>query len=100
MSPSVRTAGVLVLLTALAVTARADEPTWAGKTVLLKRDGVTFTRKSREGAIIFQAPLTRISYDVLREEGDWIQVRQSGEEGWLPKADAVLQTDAVSYFTA
>jgi hypothetical protein len=91
---------ILALLGAFALPATAaDENSWVGKTILLKKGSVTFSRWDDDGKTAFEAKLTRLEHKVLREEGRWVRVRDRGEEGWVAKADVVRLEDAVDYFT-
>src|SRR2546427_400221 len=98
--PTLRTFAALVLACTYASFAPAQEKSWAGKTILLKKYGIDISHTDKAtGEQVRDATLTGIDYKVLAEQGDWIRVRQAGVEGWLKKTDAVLLEDAVAYFT-
>jgi tetratricopeptide (TPR) repeat protein len=78
---------------------RADEPSWAGRTVVLKRDGVRVGHTGPDGNAVYDADLTDIAYPVQKETGGWLLVRHGGVAGWFDKGDALLPEDAVAYFS-
>jgi tetratricopeptide (TPR) repeat protein len=87
----------LVVTVSLASSAAADPP-WTGKTVLLKRDGVTYGGTATGGKVVTLGPLRSVEQTVLSDQGQWLLVRQDGVEGWLYKEDAVLLHEAAGYF--
>ena len=54
---------------------------------------------TRNGEVIPVATLDRCDYRVLKDNGDWLRVRQRGKEGWLEKTDALLPDEAVKVFS-
>src|SRR5713226_6497188 len=78
----------------------ADDDSWVGKTIVLKRDGVKIGHTGADGEQVFVADLSDIAYTVLNEKDGWLHVRQRGSEGWFAKDEAVLLKDATPYFTA
>ncbi len=81
---------------------QSKEPSWVGKTILLKKLGVKLMKLEAEQTglrLEDQGELTCADYQVLAEADGRVKVRQDGTEGWLEKTDAVLFDDAVEYFT-
>src|SRR5262245_51066808 len=81
--------------------ARAEEPSWEGKSVLLTRPGVKL--EAPEGEKI--APRTAgaakdLQFVVRKDEGGRLRVESRRQAGWIAKGDAVLFTQAVAHFTA
>jgi tetratricopeptide (TPR) repeat protein len=89
----------LVCLSLPTPPARAQEGSWVGKTVLVTHGNVRFGYTNEEGVQVYLGRLDEMVYTVLQEQGPWVQVRQRGVEGWLPKKDAVLLEKAIPYFT-
>lgn len=91
--------GILGL--AAASPAMAEEDSWVGKWVVMKRTGVKLqafdqaTNQPQVTGVITQAD-ARV--DIVR--GDWIWVRTINQEGWITKDDAVLMDEAIDYFTS
>ena len=90
---------LLVLLAAVGATTAQDK-SWVGKTILVKKNGIKIGKTGDDGKQVYVATLTNIDYRVLGEQDGRIKVNDGrGEEGWFDKADAVLLEDAVGYFT-
>lgn len=92
---------LVLLLAAMAwvPSARASEPNWVGKTILVKKGALNITRVNDSGDVVNVAKLNYVSYRVLADKGDWIKLSHHGAEGWLEKTEAVLLEDAVEHFT-
>jgi len=82
-----------------AVIARADDASWVGKKVMLKKSGVKIDRAERGGKRAEIGELIDLAYTVIKEDGGLIAVRDRGQEGWFDRHDAVLLQDAPAYFT-
>src|SRR6516164_1669337 len=81
--------------------AGADDPeSWAGQKVMMKKAGVKIGHTDDKGQQVYVATVNNMVVTVLKENGDWIRVRQQGAEGWLVKEDAVLLKDAIGLFTS
>src|SRR5262245_24434272 len=85
-------------LCAWCAAARADS--WAGKRIMLKRPGARIGHTDKAtGRQVYDATLTDMMYEVLREQAGWLRVRHRGVEGWLDKDAAVLLENAIDHFT-
>ena len=98
-----RTFPVLALLT-IAIPfvgpAAAQDKTWVGKAILVKKAGIKIGHTGPDGKQVYLATLGLADYQVIAEESDWIRVKAgNGAVGWFDKADAVLLEDAGAYFT-
>jgi tetratricopeptide (TPR) repeat protein len=67
---------------------------------MMKKAGVKLGHTDDKGQQVFVATVNNMVVTVLKENGDWIRVRQQGAEGWLAKEDAVLLKDAIGLFTS
>lgn len=77
-----------------------QDTTWVGKTVLLKRTGISIHRIDETGAEVPVAELTELDYRVLGERGDRVQVKaRNGATGWVRKSEVVPLADAPAHFT-
>src|ERR1700731_3125888 len=76
---------------------QAGEAMWVGATILVKKPNLRITPTIGEDGP--QTALTGLFYEVLAEQGQWIKVRHEGIEGWFKRTDAVLQHEAMEYFT-
>src|SRR5947208_6293793 len=92
--------GGLVCLAALAAPATAQENSWAGKTVLTKKNDLTFGYSDDNGRQKILGTLTFVDYRVLADQGGWLKVSQNGVEGWFDKTQAIVLDEAPAYFTA
>lgn len=82
----------------LPLLAMAQDETWTGKQVVLKRPGLRIGYTDADGSQVYVAELTNLSYKVLDDHGGFLRVQHRGTSGWFPKIDAFLPEDAVSYF--
>ncbi len=76
-----------------------EGPSWVGKRIILRRDGVRIGHTADNGKPVYVGDLTDMVYRVLGEADGWLRVRQAGAEGWFAKDSAVLLEDAILYFT-
>jgi tetratricopeptide (TPR) repeat protein len=76
-----------------------DNPSWVGKRIILRGDGVRIGYTDDKGLPVHVADLTDLVYRVLGEENGWLRVRQCGVEGWFAKDSALLLEEAIPYFT-
>lgn len=91
----------IMLASTLAAAAAAQEGTWVGKTVFVKRQDVKIGPADANATQTPLATLDEAAYRVLAERNGRIQVRTArGVTGWLDKAEVVPLEDAVAYFTA
>lgn len=74
-------------------------PSWAGRTVIMKKTGTPLLRTNADGVDAQVAVLTRTDYLVRREHDGKLWVRQDGVEGWFPKEEAALPEDGVAHFS-
>jgi tetratricopeptide (TPR) repeat protein len=93
--------GALLAWTLLVPVVRSgqEDPSWVGKRIILRRDGVRIGHTDDKGQPVYVADLTDMVYRVLGEADGWLRVRQRGAEGWFAKDSAVLLEDAIPYFT-
>src|SRR5262245_15857289 len=78
---------------------RADD-SWAGKQVILKRQGIWYGRTDpKTGREVYFGELRNIWYEVRGDQDGFLRVHQADTEGWFPKGEAVLLDDAVQFFT-
>jgi tetratricopeptide (TPR) repeat protein len=83
-----------------AAKARANEPSWEGKSVLLTRAGVKLEVPDGEKIAPGTAGVAKdLLFAVRKDEGGRLRVESRRQVGWIPKADAVLVTQAVAHFT-
>jgi tetratricopeptide (TPR) repeat protein len=83
-----------------AARARADEPSWEGKAVLLTRPGVKLEDSGGENIAPRTAGVARdMQFVVRKDEGDRLRVESRRQVGWIARADAVLLSRAVAHFT-
>jgi tetratricopeptide (TPR) repeat protein len=83
-----------------AAKARTDEPSWEGKSVLLTRAGVKLEVPDGEKIAPRTAGVAKdLRFVVRKDEGGRLRVESRRQVGWIPKADAVLVTQAVAHFT-
>jgi tetratricopeptide (TPR) repeat protein len=84
-----------------AARARADEPRWEGKAVLLTRPGVKLEAPDGEKIAPRTAGAARdIQFVVRKDEGGRLRVESRRQSGWVAKGDAVLFGRAIDHFTA
>jgi tetratricopeptide (TPR) repeat protein len=87
------------LLTALESPAPAQD-SWVGKKIMPRKAGIkVYTEEDGTKTILDEAGVDEAVYTVLKDNGDRVKVRAKGAEGWVSKGDAVLQQNALSYFT-
>jgi tetratricopeptide (TPR) repeat protein len=80
--------------------ARADGPSWEGKSVLLTRAGARLQVRDGENIAPRTAGVARdLLFAVRKDEGGSLRVESRRQVGWARKADAVLVTQAVAHFT-
>lgn len=72
---------------------QGEEPSWTGKDIVMKRNGVTIGRTDENGNPVNLAKLTSISYKVLADRDGWLKVKQGKNQGWFDKEEAVLLED-------
>ena len=92
---------VLIIVMAVAGTgplAVAQDKTWVGKRIMMKKDGVKFSQIDKMGQQVVVGEPVQAVMDVLGEEGGRLQVRSLNLTGWFDKADAVLLESAHEYF--
>jgi tetratricopeptide (TPR) repeat protein len=84
-----------------AARARAKEPSWEGKAVLLSRPGVKLEAPDGEKIAPRTAGVARdMQFVVQEDKGGRLRVESRRQVGWIAKADAVLVSQAVAHFTA
>lgn len=82
-----------------AAVAHAGSDSWAGKTIILKRNGNKIGNSDDNGNQVYVAKLTSIDYLCLGDKDGWLKVRHGKYEGWFDKNEAVLVEDAPAYFS-
>jgi hypothetical protein len=94
-----RSWSVLVVAVVLAVpAAAAPDESWVGRTVFVKRAGVTFGYVEG-GKWVNAGEVAELAVPVLERRGDWVLVRSGGKRGWVKTDDVLPETEAVAYFT-
>src|SRR5580658_3475926 len=87
---------VFLLILPFAGSVTAQEKTWAGKSVILKRIGIKIDGDKQ----LEIATLEEAHYKVLAEKDGRLKVKtRGGVVGWFDKDDAVILEDAVAFFT-
>ncbi len=80
------------------VASAADD--WVGQQVLPRKNGVSVRDDKKEKEI---GTWGATAGDVLKEDGDWLEVRHSQDrgpyQGWVRKRDVVKADDAPAFFT-
>src|SRR4051812_40946387 len=95
-----RTVFVALALLFLPQLAAAEEPTWAGKTVLLALPGVKLTTADGEKIAPRTAGVAKdMLFAVRKDEGGRLRIESRRQAGWVAKADAVPFAEAVAHFT-
>lgn len=73
---------------------------WVGQQVLPRKNGVSVRDDKKEKEI---GTWGATAGDVLKEDGDWLEVRHSQDrgpyQGWVRKRDVVKANDAPAFFT-
>jgi tetratricopeptide (TPR) repeat protein len=88
----------LVILAAAAGSALAQEKTWVGKTILVRKTGIRIGHTADDGKQVYVATLDESDYHVLAEDSGWIKVKtRQGTVGWFDKTEAVPLEEAVAY---
>ena len=77
----------------------AEEGTWVGKVVVVKKAGVKITYTDESGRDRDDFTLNQVCYTADQERGLSIMVRDHGVCGWIAKSDAVLLEEAETYFS-
>jgi tetratricopeptide (TPR) repeat protein len=88
----------LLLIAAGLVSAQESAPSWADKTILVKRPGVKiFAEPGDEKSL---ADVNGIDYRVRAEKDGYLEISTNTvPRGWIRKRDTVLIDEAVDYFT-
>jgi tetratricopeptide (TPR) repeat protein len=87
---------IFLLIVPIAGVASAQEKSWVGKTIMVKRIGIKIDGDKQ----LEIATLEEAAYKVLEDKDDRLKVKtRSGVVGWFDKDDAVRLEDAVAYFT-
>jgi tetratricopeptide (TPR) repeat protein len=79
--------------------ARADEPNWVGKKVIVRNKGVRVAYTDIDGSRRL-IPNKNIVQEVRSEVGGWLEVGNDGDPGWLDKSDVVPLDQAPAFFAA
>jgi tetratricopeptide (TPR) repeat protein len=90
--------GCLLVALGFVSLGQAQETSWTGKTVLLKKLG-TECFKDKDSVERLPIDLTMADYKVLLEAAGRVQLRQLDVNIWVDKGDLVLLGDAISYAT-
>jgi tetratricopeptide (TPR) repeat protein len=92
--------GALVLVLTFAPGSPAQTESWAGKRIMMKREGVKFGHTDAQGRQVYLGTLKFLDYIVLAEQNGWLKIRQEGKEGWIDKDEALTIDGAIKYYTA
>jgi tetratricopeptide (TPR) repeat protein len=76
-----------------------DNGSWVGERIMTRTPRAMIGHTDWFGRQVYVAELTDMIYTVLRDQDGWLHVRHRGVEDWLPKEQAVLVLDAITYFT-
>lgn len=90
---------LIVVATILVPAPAPKKEGWTGQLAMLKRSGVPFRQTLKDGTIGSTGSLLMIEYRVMQDKGDDIVVVENGKDVLVRKADMVLQSEAVVYFT-
>jgi tetratricopeptide (TPR) repeat protein len=88
-----------VLMIPIGRVSALDGDSWVGKRVMTKKPGINLRVTDDRDRVVTVGTLIHGDYFVQKESGPWIQVVESGVEGWFSKEDAVFVEDAPEYFT-
>src|SRR5262245_65213437 len=89
-----------LLLGALPVLLTAVEPSWEGKLVILTKPGVKLQApEGKDIAPKTAGPAKDLTFLVKKEEKDRLLVDSRRQHGWISKADAIPDDQAVEHFT-
>lgn len=90
----------LLIIFAAAGSAGAQEKSWIGKTVIVKKFGIKISDIGGDGKRTDVGTLDVMSYTVSAEKDGWLQIKtHQGTSGWFEKDDAVVLDEAVPFFT-
>jgi tetratricopeptide (TPR) repeat protein len=95
VSPALLTA---VLVLAAPIPRGAEAARWVGKTIFRAHQTAQLTTTNAGGQEIRIIP-PYVTYRVVADEGQRVQVINAGRPGWFRKADVVRAEDAVAHFT-
>jgi tetratricopeptide (TPR) repeat protein len=100
---------VLAAISPTAPTFAGDDSSWVGRKIMTREQGVWIGHTETEfprfrllqrNVHVNVAELTDLTYTVLAEQDNWLNVRHRGMQDWLPKEKAILLADALPYFDA
>lgn len=91
---------VAIVWIGMGLPARAAEPSWQGKAVILTRPGVRLqTRRADKIAPRTAGVAKDLLFQVLADDGGGLRIRSRRQEGWIAKSDAILFDQALDFFT-
>ena len=96
---------LIQLVTAALILVPAPVPKkegWTGQIAMLKKSGVTYRYPSKDPLLdkgSGSGSLLMIEYRVMQDKGDELIVVENGQDVMVRKADMVLQSEAIPYYT-
>jgi tetratricopeptide (TPR) repeat protein len=87
----------LSIIASFSVSSNAAD-SWVGKRVMPKKADIQIGYTDDNDKVVYICRITDPILTVLGENDDFIKVNQNRTDGWFEKKDAVLLSDAVSYF--
>ncbi len=72
---------------------------WTGQIAMLKKSGVPYRQLAKDGNDLRTGSLLMIEYRVMQDKGDEVIVVENGMDVTVRKADLVLQSEAIAYFS-
>jgi Tfp pilus assembly protein PilF len=96
---ALQSAVLALSVSACSVSYGQEDPSWVGKRIILRVDGVHIGHSDENGQPVHVRELTNMVYRVLDEKDGWLRVRHCGAEDWFAKESAVLLTGAIPYFS-
>jgi tetratricopeptide (TPR) repeat protein len=72
---------------------------WTGQIAMLKKSGVPYRQTLKDGTVEATGSLLMIEYRVMQDKGEELVVVENGKDVLVRKADLVLQSEAIIYFT-
>jgi tetratricopeptide (TPR) repeat protein len=87
----------LAIIASLPVRSHAAD-SWVGKRVMPKKADIQIGYTDDNDKVVYICRITDPILTVLGENDDFIKVNQNRTDGWFEKKDAVLLSEAVTYF--
>src|SRR5262249_17766789 len=90
-------AALVIVIASQSLAVPADD-NWAGKKVMPKKADIQIGYTDDNDKVVNICRITDPILTVLGDKDDFIKVNQNRTDGWFEKKDAVLLSEAVSYF--